>query len=1282
MFQFNLSTMNNTSQESQILTQSTPDFAIFQEQLTTFTAPEVPYFNRLPKSPQRPVEVRPVAVPDVMAEIDPSSTPVWDWQIVLFTAFAVYLARLCQTNQLDLGFKPLQSKSIEDGSAIHIPLRLTLDLEANFDQNYKAVEQQLEATMHHFQDWCAQFPALSTPPTYSVVIAQVEHPQDYQPLSEVGLTLLIASTGEVLWLYNLAQLSDPQGLQMLKQFITLQESLATQWNAPIWQLPLLNATERHQLLIEWNNTATPYPADKCIHQLFEEQVERTPDQVAVVFEEKQLTYQELNQRANQLAHYLITLGVQADSLVGICVERSMEMVIGLLGILKAGGAYVPLEPAYPKERLTFMLTDAQVSVLLTQTALQAKLPATTAQIVCLDAGLRSPWVTFNQQNPSVLVQPHNLAYVIYTSGSTGHPKGALIVHQGVVRLVRHTNYINIDEQEVFLQLAPLAFDASTLEVWAPLLNGGHLAVMSPGPASLSDIGQAIHHYGVTTLWLTASLFHLMVEERLTDLQPLHQLLAGGDVLAVPQVNKAVAALTQGRLINGYGPTENTTFTCCYTIPKHTVITGSVPIGKPIANTQVYILDSWMQPVPVGVVGELYIGGAGLAREYLNQPELTAAKFVPNPYGEGRLYKTGDRVQWLPEGNIEFLGRFDHQVKLRGFRIELGEIEATLTSHSAVREAVAMLREDSLGEPSLTAYLVPTNADTTTQHEYVEQWQSLYEETYKEVSASAKEDLSFNIQGWNSSYTGGPIPAEEMAEWVENTVAELQALSATNILEIGCGTGLLLARLAPHCDQYWGLDYSHQVIAQVQRLTQTMGLENVTLQQRVADDFTGIPTHTFDLVIINSVVQYFPSLDYLQRVIEGALQALKPGGTLYLGDIRNFTLLEAYHASVQLYRATEDLTRAELVALVQQYMRDEEELLIAPAFFYTLPHRFPQIQGVEVRLKRGHSQNELTRFRYQVLLHLNDTHATPGVQSVALPGQADSFDWQQEGWHLPKLRSYLSQSTELGSKPLLLHNVPNARIQREIRTLAWLAESHPQQVVEWRQQLATRSGGIDPETLWALGEELSYQVHITWSEEAPGRMTVVFYRGPVFLNLGGLGKLTGRLTTPPYANNPLIGKWHRILVPQLREYLQAKLPDYMIPATWVTLETLPLLPNGKVNRAGLPTPTFFHRTTRQPIVPPHTATEQAITQIWRDLLGQVQIGIHDNFYELGGHSLLATQIVSRLRLALQVEIPLNRFLKQPTVAALAQYVDTIKAAQTMLSQNENQPVDSNEEEEIW
>jgi amino acid adenylation domain-containing protein len=515
------------------------------------------------------------------------------------------------------------------------------------------------------------------------------------------------------FIYN-TDLFERRTIEILKsRWLELLDCIAT---APTQRIRELTATvwpdispdcKRQMPLVEWNDTRTNYPRQATIHEVFEEQARQTPSAIAIIFGGVQLSYAELNRRANRLAKLLRKLAVGRDVPVGVCMERSAEMIIALLAVLKAGGAYVPLDPTYPTERRALMIEDTVMPVILTDTenrCASASLTGPKQHLLCIDA---EDFADADEPNLTSEVRAGDLAYVMYTSGSTGAPKGVAVTHRGVVRLVKETDYASFSE-ETFLHLAPLSFDASTFEIWGALLNGGKLVVMSPAQPSLQEIGSAIREHGVTTLWLTAGLFNAMVDERLHDLRPLRQLLAGGDVLSVSHVRKALRELTGTRFINGFGPTESTTFACCHTIAANASLGGSIPIGKPIANTTAYILDTQLQPVPIGVTGELFIGGDGLARGYWKRPELTAEKFIDDPFStepNARLFRTGDLARWREDGVIEFLGRVDAQVKLRGFRIELGEIENALREQSDVLDSAVVVLNDTRGDKQLTAYIV-------------------------------------------------------------------------------------------------------------------------------------------------------------------------------------------------------------------------------------------------------------------------------------------------------------------------------------------------------------------------------------------------------------------------------------------------------------------------------------------------------------------------------------------------------------------------------------------------
>jgi amino acid adenylation domain-containing protein len=1056
--------------------------------------------------------------------------------------------------------------------------------------------------------------------------------------------------------------------RMLGHFQTLLENIVANPEQGIANLSILSESELHQLLVEWNNTQTDYPQHKCIHHLFESIAEGSPDAIAVVFEDRNYTYRELNIRSNQLARYLQKQGVGADVLVGLCVERSLEMLVGMLGILKAGGAYVPLDPSYPVERLSFMLEDAQAPVVLTQQRCVDRLEKINSQVICLD----KDWEIISQESEANLISnvtENNLAYVIYTSGTTGKPKGVQIEHRSLVNLASwHQKAFAVSPLDRVTQVAGVAFDACVWEIW-PYLSAG-ASIYFPddetrrSPEKMRDF---LLSKAITISFLPTPLAEKFLLLDWPNDAPLRILLTGGDKL-----HQYPLPSHPFQVVNNYGPTENAVVTTSgiVSVSKHDVLPT---IGRPIANTQLYVLDAYLQPVPIGVAGELYISGDGLAREYLNRRELTVERFIPNPFisyrdarnSISKIYKTGDLVRYRADGNIEFLGRLDDQVKIRGYRIELGEIEAILSQHPSVVQTVAIAPENA-GETRLLAYVVLTADDSNQQQmqqmqlqdEQVSQWQMLYNETYNQPAADA--DPTFNIIGWNSSYTNQPIPVEQMREWVNNQVAQIQALQPSRVLEIGCGTGLLTFRIAPHCTKYWGTDFSPFSLNYIRPQLAKQELLEVKLLQKMATDFEGIESEAFDAVIINSVVQYFPTIDYLLRVIEGAVQATAPGGFIFIGDVRSLPLLQAFHASVQLYQAEPSLTREQLQQRVQMQVFQETELAIAPAFFQSLKQRFPQINDVQIQLIRGRSHNELTQFRYNAILHVGAKAAPPNPPFQGVQGESTLLNWEENNLTLSTVEHLLIEN-----KPEILNitNVPNARVIAAVKTAEWLSGAEEfKTAAQMREDLQKNKNlGIEPEDWYALN--VPYRINIAWSDSgSEGRYDVVFIRQDVH-HLMPFVQQEHLRSLPSYANNPLQAKAARKLIPQLQAYLTEKLPEYMIPSAFVVLESLPLTPNGKVDRRALPAPDQIKAEIAGSYVAPRTPIEEVLVKIWAEVLGLKRVGINDNFFELGGHSLLATQLISRVRDAFGVELPLRSVFEAPAIAELSKLIESHKTTTT-------------------
>ncbi|MGK7926524.1 MAG: amino acid adenylation domain-containing protein [Spirulina sp.] len=1211
--------------------------------------------------------------------------------MTLLAAFQVLLSRYARETDIVVG-SPIANRNHAEVEPLigffvnTLVLRTDLSGNPSFQDFLQQVKQTTLAAYNHqdlpFEKLVEELQPerrLDCHPVVQVVLAFQNMPMADLELLDLkvdSLELEMGTTRELdleLHLYD-----DPRGLQgfclystdlftsetirrMLGHFQTLLRAIVEDSTQTIDKLPLLTSAERQQILGEWNQTRRDYPA-KCAHQLFEEWVQREPEAIAAVFGERSLTYEQLNRRANQLARSLRQRGVDSEILVGLCVERSLEMLVGLLGILKAGGGYVPLDPNYPPERLGYMLEDSGITVLLTQRSLRdhlsRQLPiARNLQTIDLD-GEENPIASESPENLDLNLDLDRVAYVIYTSGSTGKPKGVAIAHRGLGNLAcAHREIFDVRPTSRVLQFASLSFDASVSEIFMALASGARLVLM-PAPLLGADLHRVLDRQGITHVTLPPSVLKILSPAGLPALQ---QVISAGE--ACPE-DVARVWSQERRFFNAYGPSESTV---CATVTEIQSHRGGIPaIGRAIANTQTYILDENLQPVPIGVPGELHLAGIQLARGYLNRPELTSQKFIENPFGSGRLYKTGDLARYRRDGNIEFLGRIDRQVKLRGFRIELGEIESVLGQHPAIAQNCLTVWQNASGEKSLAAYFVLdqtgeaiAEAIARAETELLEDWQALYEQS--EDRKSEELELDFNIAGWNSSYSGEPIPAMEMQEWVETTVARIQAYCPQSVLEIGCGSGLLLSRIAPHCQRYYGTDYARPVLDHAKRLQQTQpSLERVVLQHKLAHDFEGIAKGEFDTVILNSVVQYFPSIHYLLRVLEGAIAAIGSKGRIFVGDVRNLSLLDAFHTFVQWMRSEGGTTLQQLQNNRQRSLKAEKELAIDPHFFIALAHHFPQIHRVEIQPKRGKFANELTQFRYDVTLHIESSQKEP----IDIPWQ----DWQQESWTLAAIHRTLQEETP---KSLGIRRIPNARIQEALQVQQSLEHSPAKiktvaQLQAWLSH--PRDGGVEPDVFWQLGEELGYRVQVSWWEgRATGCYDVAFIRQDLASPdaIASFWQPHQILQRPwqEYANLPLQNKLTQALIPEVRQFLQERLPEYMIPQQFVVLDRLPLTPNGKVDRNALPAPDLEQLRDRD-FLAPETPIQKTLADIWQEILKIEPIGLGDNFFKLGGDSLLSIQLVAQASQA-GIAITAQQILQYQTLEELS-HVAIAGVARSMLS----------------
>ncbi len=512
--------------------------------------------------------------------------------------------------------------------------------------------------------------------------------------------------------------------------------------------------------------------DASLGELFLRQVAETPDAPAVTDGAVMLTYAQLNGRADRFALDVIGRGVRPGDAVGVLVERSIETVTTVLGLMKAGAVYVPLDARYPADRIRHVLADTGATLVVTDEASEPQLPADAADVFVIGS---TPRGEEQREAPGVGVRSGDAAYVMYTSGSTGVPKGIVVTHRNVAALALDSRFDRSAHQRVLLH-SPSAFDASTYELWVPLLSGGTVVVAPAGDLDVPTLQHSISMQGITALWLTSSLLNVVAEHAVDALSAVREVWTGGEAVSGATVRRLHQACPGLRVVDGYGPTETTTFATHHPVPRPYTGGATVPIGRPMANTRVYVLDARLRPVPPQVTGELYIAGAGLARGYLNKPGMTAERFVADPYGPepgGRMYRTGDLVRCNAEGDLEYMGRADHQVKVRGFRIEPGEIENVLTGHPAIGQAAVVAHHDQPGHTRLIAYVVPDTDETTGEEErdQIDEWRDLYDSLYSAPGSTLGEDFS----GWNSSYDGEPIPLPEMREWRAATLERIRAL---------------------------------------------------------------------------------------------------------------------------------------------------------------------------------------------------------------------------------------------------------------------------------------------------------------------------------------------------------------------------------------------------------------------------------------------------------------------------------------------------------------------------
>ncbi len=1036
--------------------------------------------------------------------------------------------------------------------------------------------------------------------------------------------------------------------RLIDSFRTLLIAATKTPETSIDRLPILSRVQYDEVVNTFNTTEKDYPAPGLLHELVAAQAARLPEKAAVIHGDQTVSYRELMTRVDWFAQHLLAAGVQRESAVVLVLPRSIDLIAAVLGTLQAGGSFVPVDPALPSARVEHMVTD-------------------TSAVAVVDA----EWIATRGELPVDVdfpnIEPNDRAYVIFTSGSTGLAKGVEIEHRGIVNFVRaQIDRMGVSSADRFSFGFSPSFDGAISEMFYALGSGGTSVVVDQStllvPDALTDL---LRQQRVSVGKFPPALLSMLDPKKLPDLRTV---ASAGDKLSG---ELARGWITGGRrLFNGYGPTEVSVG--CSMMPLHDGWTGEKPpIGSPMHNMRMYILDEHRQPLPIGATGEIYIGGRGVGRGYLNQPEQTAAVFLADPFVRGndaRMYRTGDLGRWLPSGVVEFVGRADDQVSLRGFRVEPGEIAATLETLDEVRQAAVIERTDN-DNSQLVAYIVPQldavnhSLSATLQSDHVTQWRNLFEQTHR--LAPPVLDASFNIAGWVSTDTGKPIPAVEMRQWTDATVSRIRDLQPRRVLEIGCGTGLLLLRIAEHCENYVGSDLLDSSLANIRgELARRPELSNkVTLHHADADHFEHVTGETFDCIVLNSVVQYFPSVDYLLRVLDGAMAHLAPDGKIFLGDLRNLRLQPAMAASIELLLADDALSLVELEHRIAARIEHEEELLLDPRLFDHLHELHPRITAVTVLLKDAAEMNELGRFRYDVVLHTDATAHAPAMQRVVHdPGRNSEPE--------------LSQQVADCAEPTRYTGIANRRVAADCH-LSELIESLPatMAVAELKARLETV---VQSRTQHEPGDVLAgtTDAFATWNDADPAAFDVIVgstedNRGigilPVLSDCCDTGILpasdrhTGTMPMPrsgnlrSFANDPIGTESSRRFTQHLRDELTTRLPAYMIPSAFVVLDELPRTINGKIDRAALPRPAGRPAWAGH-FESPATPTQEALVSIWEQLLDTRPIGIQDNFFDLGGHSMLAVRMTSEVERLLGKRLPLVALFQNATIDHLSTLID--------------------------
>ncbi len=1170
-------------------------------------------------------------------------------------AWCLYLGRALQREDVHVGLRVKQTELTSVGQKLfadHVALCTHVTSESTVGEAISEAEAAVRAARDHSvmrRDQIGRDVELSA--AYSagelnadilIGIGDVVKSSGAGTSASVLEVTVSQDGGQVTLGYNSSQISRESVELLAGQFEAWCHGLAKVWDVSLSKVEIASSSELTELEA-FNATELSGLQASSFPERFAQAAEKFGGNPALRCGEAACDYETLNAQAEQFATSLQRRNIGRGDLVGVCLDRSNELVVALLGIFKAGAAYLPIDPEFPALRISQMIGDAEPNLIVTSSETGANLSEWAER--CISCENLMAQVDAGSKAQPVSTTADDLAYLIYTSGSTGKPKGVQVTHGNLINFLSSMETRpGCGEKDKLLAVTTISFDIALLELFLPLICGAEVVIARSheavdGQALLALVAKQ----GITMMQATSATWNLMLQSGWKTDQPISKILCGGEVLSPELADQLLDR--SGELWNMYGPTETTVWSSCSQVQKDSAIS----IGQPIANTQLYVLDANLAHVPVGFEGELYIGGDGVALGYHNAPEQTAAAFVDNPYGKGKLYRSGDWARFEDSKTLVVLGRRDSQVKLRGYRIELSDVEASLTAHQDISSALVVSRNDQLLAYCIrnkaASHQAPTgsNSEATSLQEWSTMWSNAYE--------SSAADPKFNLAGWRDSYDGSHFSEEEMRDWQAASVDRILSQSPQHVLEIGAGTGLMLFPLAEHCASYHAIDSSEQSIELLKM--HTADLSQVRCEQRLAHDLPKDIHSELDTVIINSVAQYFPNAEYLKSVVCEAA-SLIDNGRIILGDVRNLDWIELFHLDIEQFKSAGNLPKAELKRLVEQAVASERELLLSPDFFGKLQQDLPEISRVEITLRDGLFANEMSRYRFDVVLHIGNSGREPAKAIVQ--------DWSELEAGEETVSSALS-SLLVGndSHHIRLKGIGNSRLHN---------------IFDGAQEIGVANVTAEPVwgdyiTLRDLAEEHGYKFALVPNQDGSvWTCDAVFWKDGVHPDLT-LYASVGTSELSEHANVPVACQ---PVLPSLSDFLpvwlERRLPGYMIPDFYVELDQYPLTPNGKVDRNALPDPLL---QGAEPSVLPKNEMEQKILEIWAKVLGHDRIGANVSFFKIGGNSLRVVQVQKELQELLDRPVSTSTLYEFFTIKNLAAHLtgDDTGSAKTVIKRRSAQ-----------